>query len=67
MSSATIHRSPSTSTSTYSYSGCTAIARFAGKVHGVVVQITANTGFPLSTPNRLFTSAASLPTTGNFT
>ena len=29
------------STSTYSMSGCTAMARFDGSVHGVVVQIRA--------------------------
>src|SRR5216117_514854 len=37
---ATTRVSPPTSSATYSSSGCTAMARSAGSVHGVVVQIT---------------------------
>ena len=38
---ATTYTSSPFASATYSCAGCTAIARFAGKVHGVVVQITA--------------------------
>src|SRR5262245_1893609 len=41
---ATTSVSPPTRKATYSSSGWTAMARLAGSVHGVVVQITADTG-----------------------
>ena len=51
---------PASSTSAYSSSGCTVSARLPGMVHGVVVQITAETSVPSSaTPNRSSTAATS--------
>ncbi len=49
-----------TSSATYSSSGCTAMARFAGSVHGVVVQIT-------SEGVGAFGASGSGATSGNFT
>ena len=54
---------PPSSTAVYISVGCTAIARLAGKVHGVVVQITSETGRPPTAR----TSSAGTVLTGNFT
>ncbi len=51
------------STATYSKSGCRAMAKLAGRVHGVVVQITMETSFPANTGYDLLRSEIM----GNFT
>src|SRR5215813_9136022 len=56
---ATISTSLSARSATYSSAGCTAMARLAGSVHGVVVQITSDAGAP--------PAAGSGATSGNLT
>jgi hypothetical protein len=61
---------PSTCTSTSAYAcfGFTAIARFAGSVQGVVVQMTAYVGVSIAgRPASVCAFSASAPTSGNFT
>ena len=56
----TIKHLPPADTAQYSTSGFTAIARFEGRVHGVVVQITISASLR---PRRLFDSSSSLKAT----
>ena len=60
---ATISHSPSTSRAVYVSVGCTAMARFAGKVQGVVVQMTSDA----LRPPRASARAGLAVATGNFT
>src|SRR5690606_6987712 len=60
---ATSTRSAPRSATAYSISGCTATARLAGSVQGVVVQMTTESGLSEGSPN----FCASASGTGNFT